>query len=223
MYRGKETLQQAPQNKRKDSYGTKCRRSGKDKTTVACCLGEFPEPNGLGARRETGGLPGNRRAPDFRNIQGDSAIPRNTVTSTSCDRRVNRVAGEEGEESHSAEGVPATADRPRADRMKLPLLSRGPLVQERERHYRKGSRTKGEPKEGRREGGSKVPAMCSSTVQADPTRGKREREGSPVTKKYEQGRQRRGHDFSKADRTDRATQERVQYQRAGPPGQLLHR
>jgi len=102
MYRSKETLQQAPQNKRKNSYGTKCRRSGKDKTTVACCLGEFPEPNGLGARRDTGGLPGNRRAPDFRNIQGDSAIPWNTVTSTSCDRRVNRVAGEEGEGSHPA-------------------------------------------------------------------------------------------------------------------------
>jgi len=68
-----------------------------------------------------------------------------------------------------------------------------------------------------------VPASCSSTVQADPTRGKREREGSPVTEKYEHGGQRRGHDFSNADRTDRATQERVQYQRAGPPGQLLHR
>jgi len=31
-----------------------------------------------------------------------------------------------------------------------------------------------------------------------------------------------GHSFSNADRTDPATQERVQYQRAGPPGQLLH-
>ena len=35
-------------------------------------------------------------------------------------------------------------------------------------------------------GGSKVPARCSSMVQADLTRGKRERKGSPVTKKYEQ-------------------------------------
>ena len=61
---------------------------------------------------------------------------------------------------------------------------------------------------------------CSSTVQADLTRGKREREGSSVTKKCEYGGQRRGHDFSNADRTDRATQERVQYQRAGLPGQL---
>jgi len=63
----------------------------------------------------------------------------------------------------------------------------------------------------------------SSTAQADLTRGKREREGLPRTKKYEHGGRRRGHDFSNADRTDRVTLERVQYQRAGPPGQLLHR
>ena len=68
-----------------------------------------------------------------------------------------------------------------------------------------------------------MPARCSSTVQADLTRGKREREGSPRTKKYEHGGPRRGHDFSITDRTDRAPQERVQYQRAGPPGLLLHR
>jgi len=49
-------------------------------------------------------------------------------------------------------------------------------------------------------GGSKVPASCSSTVQADLMRGKREREGSPDTKKYEQGGPRRGHDFSKYQR-----------------------
>jgi len=68
-----------------------------------------------------------------------------------------------------------------------------------------------------------VLARGSSTVQADLTRGKREREGSPVTKKYEHGGPRQGHHFLKADRTDRAIQERLQYQRAGPPGQLLHR
>jgi len=70
-----------------------------------------------------------------------------------------------------------------------------------------------------------VPAKegCSSTVQADPTRGKREREGSPKTEKYKRGGPRQGHDFSNADRTDRAAQEGVQYQGAGPPGQLLHR
>ena len=67
-----------------------------------------------------------------------------------------------------------------------------------------------------------MPARWSSTVQADPKRGKRERERSPVTKKYEHGGRGQGHDFSHADRTDSATQERVQYQRAGPPGQLLH-
>jgi len=68
-----------------------------------------------------------------------------------------------------------------------------------------------------------VPARRSSTVQADLRRGKREREGFPVTKKYEHGGPRQGHNFLNADRTDRATQERVQSQRAGPPGELLHR
>jgi len=63
----------------------------------------------------------------------------------------------------------------------------------------------------------------SSTVQADLTRGKWEREGPPKTEKYERGGPKQGHDFSTTDRTDRAAQERVQYQRAGPPGQLLHR
>jgi len=70
----------------------------------------------------------------------------------------------------------------------------------------------------------KVPAKegCSSTVQVDLTRGKREREGTPKTEKYERGGRRQGNDFSNAGCTDRATQERVQYQRAGPPWQLLH-
>ena len=74
-------------------------------------------------------------------------------------------------------------------------------------------------------GADKVPARegRSSTVQADLTRGKQEWEGSPKTEKYERGGPKLGHDFSNADRTDRATQERAQYQRAGPPGQLLHR
>jgi len=67
----------------------------------------------------------------------------------------------------------------------------------------------GRPEEEAKGGGSKVPARCSSTVQADLTRGKREREGSPRTKKYEHGGPRQGHDFSKADRTDRASQEGV--------------
>jgi len=50
----------------------------------------------------------------------------------------------------------------------------------------------------------KVPAKegCSSTVQADVTRGKREREGSPKTEKYECRGPKRGHDFSNTDRTD---------------------
>jgi len=44
----------------------------------------------------------------------------------------------------------------------------------------------------------KVPAKkgCSSTVQADLTRGKREREDLPRTEKYKHGGPRRGHDFS---------------------------
>jgi len=45
----------------------------------------------------------------------------------------------------------------------------------------------------------------SSTMQADLTRGKREREGSPETEKYERGGPKQGHDLSNADRTDRAT------------------
>jgi len=49
-----------------------------------------------------GGLPGNRPTTNFRNIQGGSAIPWKSVTITSCDRRVNRVAGGEGEGSHPA-------------------------------------------------------------------------------------------------------------------------
>jgi len=52
----------------------------------------------------------------------------------------------------------------------------------------------------------------SSTVQADLARGKWEREGSPKTKKYEHRGRSQGHDCSNADHTDRATQERVQYQ-----------
>ena len=69
--------------------------------------------------------------------------------------------------------------------------------------------------------GSRVPAKgadkvlakegCSSTVQADLTRGKREREGSPKTEKYECGGPKQGHDFSNADGTDRAPQEIVEY------------
>jgi len=54
----------------------------------------------------------------------------------------------------------------------------------------------------------KVPAKegCSSSVQAELTRGKRERE-SPNTEKYKCGGPKQGHDFSKANSTDRATQE----------------
>jgi len=79
--------------------------------------------------------------------------------------------------------------------------------------------------------GSRVPAEVagrvpategrSSTVQEELTQGKREREGSPKSEKYESGRLKQGHSSSNVDRTDRATQERVQYQRAVPSGQLL--
>jgi len=51
MYRSKETLEQAPLYKRKESYGPGPTER-MDKTTVACCL--YPEPSGLGARRVTG-------------------------------------------------------------------------------------------------------------------------------------------------------------------------
>ena len=75
------------------------------------------------------------------------------------------------------------------------------------------------------DGAGKVPAKegRSRTVQADPTREKREREGSPKTEKFERRGPKQGHSFLNADRTEPAAQERVQYQRAGPPGQLLHR
>ena len=55
----------------------------------------------------------------------------------------------------------------------------------------------------------KMPALegRSSTVQADLTRGKREREGSPKTEKYERRGLKQGHDCSNADCSDRATQE----------------
>jgi len=74
-------------------------------------------------------------------------------------------------------------------------------------------------------GDSRVPARerkGAVTVPADRT-GRRREEGSPTTKKYEHGGRRQGHDLSNADRTDRAPQARVQYKRAGPQGQLLHR
>jgi len=77
----------------------------KDKTTVASCLRNFPEPIGLGATCDMGGQPGNLRATDFRNIQGGSAIPWNTVTIMSCKCRVNRLEGEEGEGGHPVRGA----------------------------------------------------------------------------------------------------------------------
>jgi len=137
MYRSKETLQQAPLNKRKESYGPGPTER-RDTTTIAGCPNGktylTPNPKGLQGRAGRGRtVPSNRRAADFRNIQGGRAIlPWNTVTTMGCDRRANRGRGRRrrgeppGEESHSAEGVPATADRPKADRTKLPLLSRGP-------------------------------------------------------------------------------------------------
>jgi len=48
------------------------------------------------------------------------------------------------------------------------------------------------------------------------------RKARQTTEKYEHGGRRQGHSFSTADRTDPATQERLQYPRAGPGGQLLH-
>jgi len=74
-------------------------------------------------------------------------------------------------------------------------------------------------------GTGKVPAKegRSSTVEADPMCRKREWEGLPRTEMYERGGPKQGHDLSNTACTDRASQERVQYQRAGPPGQLLHR
>ena len=148
-----------------------------------------------GQDEDTGGVPVNRRAPDFRNIQGDSAIPWNTVTDTSCDRRVSRVVGEEGDEgSHPVRR--ATQQRG----CQPQRIDQGPTGRNyRASHvvpcYRRESVTTGRdpgreggPRRGESKGGgSKVPARCSSTVQADLTRRKREREGLLRTKKCEHG------------------------------------
>ena len=81
--------------------------------------------------------------------------------------------------------------------------------------------------------GSKVPA--TGAVGCQPGRdvavrckriqrvGSGRRKARQTTEKYAHGGRRRGHSFSHANCTDPATQERVQYQGAGPPGQLLHR
>jgi len=63
-----------------------------------------------------------------------------------------------------------------------------------------------------------VPAPVQQYGASGFDRGKQERQGSPETKEYEQGGRRQGHNFSNTDRTDRATQEGVQFQRAGPQG-----
>jgi len=68
-----------------------------------------------------------------------------------------------------------------------------------------------------------VPAGVYQYAARGSDRGKQEREGSPESKKYEYRGRRQGHDFSNANHTDRAAQESVQYQRAGPRGQLLDR
>jgi len=141
-------------------------------------------------------VPVNRHAPDFRNIQGDIAIPWNTVTSTSCNRIVSRVAGEEGEGSHPARR--ATQQRG----CQPERIDHGPTGRYYRQSrvvpcYRRESVTTGSdpgrgggPSRRERKGwGSKEPASCSRTVQADLTRGKREREGSPATKKYEHHQQ----------------------------------
>jgi len=75
------------------------------------------------------------------------------------------------------------------------------------------------------EGADKMPAKegCSSTVQADLTRRKREEEGSPNNREVRTQRTETGSQFFECRPYDPATQKRVQYQRAGPPGQLLHR
>jgi len=140
-----------------------------------------------------GGLPGNWRASDFRNIQGDSAIPWNTVTNTSCDHGVSRVAGEEREGSHLARR--ATQQRG----CQPQRIDQGPTGQNyRFFHvvpcYRRESVTTGEdpgregnPRRGKEEEAVGCQLGCSSTVQADLTHGKREKEGSPETKKCEHG------------------------------------
>ena len=56
-----------------------------------------------------------------------------------------------------------------------------------------------------------MPARVRQYGASRSNHGKRGKKGLPVTKKYEHGRQRRGHNLLKADRTDRATQVGVEY------------
>jgi len=146
-----------------------------------------------------------------------------------CNRRVNwaermrRARGATQQCEPRSTGMPATMHSTFADRKQLPLLSCGPLLQGRERHYWRGSQT-GRQAQGEGEGGgSKVPARVRQYGASRSNHGKREKTGLPVTKKYEHRRWRRGHNLSNADRTDQATQEGVQYQRAGLPGLLRYR
>jgi len=169
------------------------------------------------------------RATECSPSHGGTAIPQPGVTEASCDGRVNRLAGEEGEGSHLARR--ATQQRG----CQPQRIDQGPT--ERYYHfslmvlcYRRECVTPGEdpgrdgdPRRGKEEGAVMCQLGCSSTVEAELMRRKREREGSPETMKCEHGGPRRGHNFSNADRTNRAAQERVQYPRAGPPGKLLHR
>ena len=80
MYRSKETLQQAPQNKRKDLHGTS---ADKEESYNYCC--RMPRRNTLtktveGQGVDEGGMPCNRRASDFSMGHVGSAIPRPSVT-----------------------------------------------------------------------------------------------------------------------------------------------
>jgi len=129
-------------------------------------------------------MPGNRRASDFRNIQGDSAIRWNTVRNRTCYSRVSWVAGEEGEGSHPSRG--ATQQRgcqpQRIDQgptrgnyrfSSVVLCFRRESVTTGEDPGREGN-----PRRGKEEDEVRCQLDCSSTVEADLTRGKREKEGS---------------------------------------------
>ena len=153
------------------------RRRGRNKTTVACCLREFSESNDLGARRVHGRrCLVNRRASDFRNIQGDSAILWNTVTNPSCDCWVSRLADEEGQGSHPARKATQKRGCQPQRIVPEPTERNYPFSHVVPYYRRERVTTGGDPRwraisEERKVGGSKVPARCSSTVQADLTMG----------------------------------------------------
>jgi len=111
--------------------------------------------------------------------QGGSSIPLPGVTEASCDCRVNRVAGEEGEGSHPAKratqqrgGQPQQRDQGQTGQnyhySHVVLCYRGECVT-----TGRDPGPEGDPRRGKEEEGVRCQLGCSSTVQGDLTVGSR--------------------------------------------------